>query len=65
MLSKSKIYLFLIMKINNNKKNLLVNFFAITFKNENFVPKNSKILFLQIITKIETEYIPFLACFLC
>ena len=62
MLSKSKFHLFLIMIINI-KKNLLVNFFAITFRNRNSVSKNSEISFLQIETNIETEYIPFLAYF--
>ena len=55
MLSKSKFNLFLIMKINKKKKNLLDNFLAITFRNRNSVSKKSKILFLQIETKIEAE----------
>ena len=60
MLSKSKFNLYLIMKTNNYKKNLLVNFYISNSIYKNTVSKNNGILFLKIQTKIKTEYIPFL-----
>ena len=51
MLSKSKFHLFLIMKINNYKNNLLVNFYIRNNIYKNTVFKNSGILFLKISDK--------------
>ena len=60
MLSKEKFHLFLIIKINNYKNNLLVNFYIRNNIYKNTASKISGIVFLKIETKIETKYIPFL-----
>ena len=54
MLSKSNFHLFLIMKINNYKKNLLVNFYISNNIYKNTVFKNSEILFLKIATELNS-----------